>query len=46
MLLWIVYINNYYKIHKVLKERNYKYLVKIYWILNEIKYKDASYIYK
>jgi len=32
--------------YKALKERNYKYLVKMYWILNKIKYKDINYIYK
>jgi len=26
ILLLIAYINNYYKIYKILKERNYKYL--------------------
>jgi len=30
MLLWIIYINDYYNIYKTLKERNYKYLVKMY----------------
>jgi len=30
MLLWIVYIDNYYNIYKTLKKRNYKYLVRIY----------------
>jgi len=29
-LLWIVYIDDYYNIHKVPKARNYKYLVRIY----------------
>ena len=29
-LSWIVYVDNYYKIYKALKERNYKYLVRIY----------------
>jgi len=32
--------------YKILKEKNYKYLVKIYWILSEIKYKDTKFIYK
>jgi len=30
MLAWIIYINNYYNIHKALKKKNYKYLIKIY----------------
>jgi len=29
-LLWIIYIDNYYNIYKILKERNYKYLVRMY----------------
>jgi len=29
-LLWIVYIDNYYNMHKTLKVRNYKYLVRMY----------------
>jgi len=29
-LLWIIYIDNKYKIYKVPKARNYKYLVRIY----------------
>jgi len=45
-LLWIVYIDNEYEIHKVLKVRNYKYLVKIYWILSKAKYRNADYIYR
>ena len=29
-LLWIVYVDNYCNIHKALKVRNYKYLVRMY----------------
>ena len=39
-------MDNYYKIYSALKEKNYKYLVKMYQILSEIKYKDAKFIYK
>jgi len=45
-LLWIVYVDNYYNIHKILKARNYKYLVRMYWMLSEIKYRNADYIYR
>jgi len=45
-LLWIVYIDNYYDIHKAPKARNYKYPVKIYWILSELKYRNANYMYR
>jgi len=32
--------------HKTLKVRNYKYLVRIYWILSEVKYRNTNYIYR
>jgi len=32
--------------HKVLKVRNHKYLVKIYWMPSEAKYRNANYIYR
>jgi len=31
--------------HKALKARNYKYLVRIYWMLSELKYRNAKFIY-
>jgi len=45
ILLWIVYIDNYYNIYKTLKERNYKYLVRMYWILSKLKYRNTKFIY-
>jgi len=45
MLLWIAYIDNYCNIYKTLKVRNYKYSVRIYWMLSEVKYRNANYIY-
>jgi len=45
-LLWIVYVDNYYNIHKVLKKRNYKYLVRMYWMPSELKYKNAKFMYR
>jgi len=45
-LLWIVYIDNYYNIYKTPKARNYKYLVRMYWILSKAKYRNANYMYK
>jgi len=45
-LLWIAYIDNYYNIYKAPKRRNYKYLVRIYWILSELKYRNNKFIYK
>jgi len=46
MLSWIVYIDNYYNMHKILKIRNYKYLVKIYWMPSEAKYRNVDYMYR
>jgi len=45
-LLWIIYIDNYYNIHKALKKRNYKYLVRMYWIPSELKYRNTKFIYR
>ena len=45
-LLQIAYINDYYNIYKTPKKKNYKYLIKMYWIPNKLKYKNAKFIYK
>jgi len=45
-LLWIVYIDNKCEMHRVPKVRNHKYLVRMYWMLSEAKYRDADYIYR
>jgi len=45
-LSWIIYINNYYNIYKTPKKRNYKYLVKIYWMPSKLKYKNTKFIYR
>ena len=45
-LLQIAYIDNYYNIYKTPKERNYKYLVKMYWIFSKLKYRNAKFIYR
>ena len=44
-LLQIAYVDNYYKMHKALKARNYKYLVRIYQILSELKYRNNKFMY-
>jgi len=46
ILLWIVYIDNYYNIYKALKKKNYKYLVKMYWIPSKLKYRNVKFIYR
>jgi len=45
-LSWIAYIDNYYNIYKVLKRRNYKYLVRMYWMPRELKYRNTDYIHR
>jgi len=45
-LLWIAYVDNYYNIYKAPKRKNYKYLVRIYWMPSELKYRNAKFIYK
>jgi len=45
-LLWIAYIDDYCNIYETLKVRNYKYPVRIYWILSKAKYRNANYIYR
>jgi len=32
--------------HKALKARNYKYLVRMYWILSKLKYRNAKFMYR
>jgi len=32
--------------HKAPKARNYKYLVRMYWMLSEEKYRNANYMYR
>jgi len=45
-LLWIAYIDNYCDMHETLKIRNHKYLVKMYWMPSELKYKNADYMHR
>jgi len=39
-------MDNYYNIYKELKKRNYKYLVRMYWMPSELNYKNAKFMYK
>jgi len=45
-LLWIVYVDNYCNIYKALKKKNYKYLVRMYWMPSELKYRNAKFMYR
>jgi len=44
-LLWITCVDNYCDIHETLKVRNYKYLVRMYWMPSKAKYRNANYMY-
>ena len=45
MLVWIAYIDDIYNIHRILKDKYRKYLIRIYWIIDEKWYRDAKYIH-
>jgi len=45
-LLWIIYINNKCKMYKTPKARNHKYLVRMYWIPSELKYRNAKFMHR
>jgi len=38
-------MDNMYNIYKTLKDKYYKYLIRIYWIIDKKRYRDAKYIY-
>ena len=46
ILVQIVYIDNQYNIYKAPKAKNKKYLVRIYQISDEYKYRNTKYIYR
>ena len=39
-------MDNIYNIYRALKDKNWKYLAKMYWALEEKRFKDAKYIYR
>jgi len=39
-------MDNICNIHRVLKDKNQKYLVRIYWALEEKWFRDTKYIYR
>ena len=41
-LLWIAYMDNIYNIYRALKDKNRKYLVRIYWALEEKRFRDST----
>ena len=46
MLAQIAYIDNKYNMHRVPKIKYKKYPIRIYWILEELKYKNTKYIHR
>ena len=45
-LLWIAYVDDTYNIYRALKDKNRKYLVRIYQVLEEKRFKNTKYIYR
>ena len=45
-LSWIAYIDDYYNIYETLKKRNYKYLVRMYQMPSELKYKNTKFMHR
>ena len=46
MLLWIACVDDMYNIYRTLKNKNWKYPVRIYWAPEEKRFRDAKYIYR
>ena len=46
MLLWIVYIDNLYKIYTALKASNTRYLKRIDWKYDNRRYINAKFMYR
>jgi len=44
-LSWIACVDDMCNIHRALKDKNRKYLVRIYWALEEKRFRNAKYIY-
>ena len=45
ILSWIACVDNTCNIHRALKDKNRKYPVRIYWALEEKRFRNAKYIY-
>jgi len=44
-LLWIIYVDDECEMHRVPKVKNYKYLVRMYWMPSEAKYRNTDYMH-
>jgi len=38
-------MDNTYNIYRASKDKNWKYLIRIYWIMDEAKYRNAKYMH-
>jgi len=45
ILLWIACVDNIYNIYRAPKDKNQKYLVRIYWAPEEKWFRNAKYIH-
>jgi len=45
-LSWIACVDDECKIYKVLKARNHKYPVRIYWMPSKLKYRNAKFMHR
>ena len=45
MLVYIAYIDNICDIYKALKQKNYKYLTRMYWALDKRRFRNTKFIY-
>jgi len=45
ILLWIAYVDNMCNIYRAPKDKNRKYLVRIYWAPEEKQFRNTKYIY-
>ena len=44
-LAQIAYVDNIYNMHRVPKNKYYKYLIRMYWIIDKSGYRNTKYIY-
>jgi len=45
ILSWIACVDNTCNIYRALKDKNRKYLVRVYWAPKEKRFRNAKYIY-
>jgi len=44
-LLWTACVDDIYNMHRAPKDKNRKYLLRVYWALEEKQFRNAKYIY-